>query len=75
MMSVCVPKVDESLEEKVRIGEPEVVETVTQVGVAPPSKNETEVQPQIEDVLDEPYNLFTESFKKGYVTVFELPSK
>jgi hypothetical protein len=25
--------------------------------------------------LDEPYYLFTESFKKGYVIVFELPSK
>jgi hypothetical protein len=29
MMSVCVPTVDESLELKVRIGEPELVETVT----------------------------------------------
>jgi hypothetical protein len=29
MVSVCVPKVDESLEAKVRIWEPELVETVT----------------------------------------------
>jgi hypothetical protein len=29
MVSVCVPTVDESLEEKVRIGIPELVETVT----------------------------------------------
>jgi hypothetical protein len=29
MESVCVPTVDESLEEKVRIGEPVLVETVT----------------------------------------------
>jgi hypothetical protein len=29
MVSVCVPTVDESLEEKVRIGEPVMVETVT----------------------------------------------
>ena len=29
MVSVCVPTTDESLEEKVRIGEPELVETVT----------------------------------------------
>ena len=29
IMSVCVPTVDESLEEKVRIGEPVLVETVT----------------------------------------------
>jgi hypothetical protein len=29
MVSVCVPTVDESLEEKVRIGEPVLVETVT----------------------------------------------
>ncbi len=75
MVSVCVPQVDESLEEKVRIGVPVLVETVTQAGVAPPSKSVTEVQPQIEDVLDELYNLLAESFKKGYVTVFELPSK
>ena len=75
MVSVCVPKVDESLEEKVRIGVPEIVETVTQAGVAPLSWSVTVVQPQIEDVVDELYNLFTESFKKGYVTVFELPSK
>ncbi len=29
MVSVCVPTVEESLEEKVRIGEPELVDTVT----------------------------------------------
>ena len=29
MVSVCVPKVDESLEEKVRIAMPVLVETVT----------------------------------------------
>jgi hypothetical protein len=29
MVSMCVPTVDESLEEKVRIGLPELVETVT----------------------------------------------
>jgi hypothetical protein len=29
MVRVCVPTVDESLEEKVRIGVPELVETVT----------------------------------------------
>ena len=75
MMSVCVPTVEESLEEKVRIGEPELVDTVTQAGVAPFSCSVTVVKPQIEDVVDEPYNLLTESFKKGYVTVFELPSK
>ena len=33
------------------------------------------VEPQIEDVVDEPYFLFVESFKKGYVTVYELPIK
>ncbi len=75
MVSVCIPTVDESLEKKVRIGVPEVVETVTQAGVAPLSCRVTEVQPQIEDKLDELYNLFTESFKKGYVMVFELPRK
>ncbi len=73
MVSVCVPTVDESLEEKVRIGIPELVETVTQDGVKPFSFTVTVVQPQIEDVVDEPYYLFTESFKKGYVTVFILP--
>jgi hypothetical protein len=29
MVSVCVPTVEEELEEKVNIGEPEVVDTVT----------------------------------------------
>jgi hypothetical protein len=29
IVSVCLPTVDGSLEEKVRIGEPELVETVT----------------------------------------------
>jgi hypothetical protein len=29
IVSVCVPTVDESLEEKVRIGEPVLLETVT----------------------------------------------
>jgi hypothetical protein len=73
MVSVCVPTVDEELEEKVRIGEPVLVETVTYDGVVPLSSSVTEVKPQIEDALDEPYNLFEESFKKGYVTVFEPP--
>ncbi len=75
MVRVCVPTVDESLEEKVRIGVPELVETVTQAGFVLLSKSVTDVQPQIEDMVDELINLLTESFKKGYVTVFELPSK
>ncbi len=75
MTSVCIPTVDESLEAKVRIWEPELVETVTQAGVAAFSNRLTVVQPQIEEMLDEPYYLFTESFKKGHVTVLELPSK
>ncbi len=75
MVSVCVPTVDESLEKKVRMGKPELVETVTQAGVAPFSCTVTVVQPQIEDVVDGPNYLFTESFKKGHVTVLELPSK
>jgi hypothetical protein len=33
------------------------------------------VEPQIEDVVDEPDDLFMESFKKGYVTVFEVEIK
>jgi hypothetical protein len=33
------------------------------------------VWPQIEDVEDEPYKLFEESLKKGYVTVLELERK
>ena len=69
-VSVCVPTVEESLEEKVRIGEPELVETVTQAGVVPLSKSVTVVKPQIEDVADEPYYLLKESSKKGNVTVF-----
>ncbi len=75
MVSVCAPTVDQSLEAKVRIWEPELVETVTQNGVAPFSCSVTEVQPQIEDVSDEPYYILIESSKKGYVTVFKLPSK
>ncbi len=55
MFNVCVPTTVESLEEKVRIGEPELVETETQAGVAPLSFNVTVVKPQIEDVLDDPY--------------------
>ena len=55
MVSMCVPTVDESLEEKVRIGLPELVETVTQDGVVPLSKSVTEVKPQIEEVVDVPY--------------------
>jgi hypothetical protein len=31
--------------------------------------------PQIEDVVEEPYYLFDESFKKGYFRVFKLPMK
>ena len=75
MTRVCVPKVDESLEAKVRIWEPELVETVTQDGFTPFSCSVTEVQPQIEDLSDEPYYILIESSKKGYVTVFKLPSK
>ncbi len=75
MMSVCVPTVEESLEEKVRTGEPELVEIVTWAGLAPFSCSVTEVKPQIEDVVNGPYYLLTESFKKGYVMVFELPIK
>ncbi len=75
MVSVCVPTEEESLEEKVRIGEPELVETVTQAGVAPFSCTITVVKPQIEDVEEVPNYLLTESFKKGYVMVFELPIK
>ncbi len=73
IVSECIPTVDEELEKKVRIGEPELFETVTQAGVNPLSNSVTVVKPQIEDVVDELYYLFTESFKKGYVTVFELP--
>ncbi len=75
MVSECVPAVDEELVEKVSIGVPELVETVTQDGVTPLSCSDTVVNPQIEDVEDQPYNLLTESFKKGYDTVLELPSK
>ena len=57
------------------MGEPELDETITQAGVAAISKSVTVVQPQIEDVVVEPYNLFLESFKKGSVTIFELPRK
>jgi hypothetical protein len=41
----------------------------------PLSKSVTVVSPQIEDVLDTPKYLFTESSKKGYVMVFEVPRK
>jgi hypothetical protein len=58
MVRVCVPTVDVEIEEKVRIGTPEVVLTVTKVGVVPLSFSVTIVYPQIEDVVDEPYNLF-----------------
>ena len=75
IVSTCVPTSDEELVKKVRIWEPKLVKTVTQVGVVLLSFIEKEVKPQIEYVLDEPYYLFTESFKKGYVIVFELPSK
>jgi hypothetical protein len=34
---------------------------------------ETVVEPHIEVVVDEPYYLFEESFKKGYATFFTLP--
>ena len=73
MLRVCVPTTNEELEEKVRIGEPVLVETVTYAGVVPLSCNVTVVKPQIEDVLDEPFNLLKESFKKGYVKVFDPP--
>ncbi len=70
MVRVCVPTVDVEIEEKVRIGTPEVVLTVTQVGVVPLSFSVTIVYPQIEDVVDEPYNLFQESSKKGQLTIY-----
>jgi hypothetical protein len=47
--------------------------TVTYDGVAPLSCSVTVVWPQIEEVADEPYYLFKESSKNGYVRVFELP--
>jgi hypothetical protein len=40
---MCVPTVEESLDENVRTGEPELVETVTKDGVAPLSCSVTEV--------------------------------
>ena len=55
MVSVWVPTIDEELEEKVSIGMPALVETVTQDGVVPLSKSVTEVKPQIEEVVDVPY--------------------
>ncbi len=70
MVRVCVPTVDVEIEEKVRIGTPEAVLTVTQVGVVPLSFSVTIVYPQIEDVVDEPYNLFQESSKKGQLTIY-----
>ena len=65
MLSVCVPIVDESLEEKVKIGGPVLVETETQAGVTPVSKSVTEVQPQIEEVVDVPYCAFFVSETNG----------
>ncbi len=58
MVSVCVPTIVEEFEEKVRIGVPELVETVTYAGVAPLSSKVTEVKPHIEDVEDVPFYLF-----------------
>jgi hypothetical protein len=58
MVSVCVPIILTELEEKVRIGVPELVETVTYAGVAPLSSKVTVVKPHIEDVEDVPYYLF-----------------
>lgn len=52
MLRVCIPTVYEELDEKVRIGEPELDETATQAGVAPLSNSVTVVKPQIEDVVD-----------------------
>ena len=46
---------------------------VTYAGVAELSYTVTEVAPQIEVAVDEPYYLFIESFKKGYDTDLELP--
>ena len=43
MVSVCVPTVDGSLEEKVRICTLELVDTVTYAGLAPVSCSVTEV--------------------------------
>ncbi len=74
MVSVCVPTTEDELEEKVSKLEPELVETVTQSGITSLSNNVTVVKPQIEDMVDVLYNLLSESFKKGYVTVIEFPS-
>ncbi len=44
--------------ENVRIGLPEIVETVTYAGVTPLSDTVTIVPPQIEEVELDPYKLF-----------------